>query len=651
MGKPKETNYQEQVDAKLAALTAQSGCYLFKDANDEIIYVGKAKSLRARVRSYFQSSSSDERYFIPILREVVADLETVVTATEKEAAVLENELIKKHQPRFNVKLRDDKDFLCLKLDRKREWPRLDLVRRPKADGARYFGPYHSATSARRTLHLVNKHFQLRTCTDAELKSRRRPCLQYQIKRCPAPCVYEVARDWYDEQVRAVELFLDARHDELTRELDEKMHEASEELEFEVAAIYRDQLKAVESIRQQQRVVSVQRIDQDVLGIYREAEMVELVLMLVRKGHVTDSQSFSLGRSELPDEEVLSHFLTQYYAPDTHLGTVPDEIILPVRPDAVQGLADWLSETRNKRVKVVVPSKGNKRRLLEMAVDNAAHAFKEKQRSSEEIDARLEDLRKKLRLETLPRVIECCDISHHGGGDAVGSVVCLRDGAPDRKRYKIFRIKTTDTGDDYAAISEVLARRFRRGRQAREGDPNGDWDLPDLFVVDGGRGQLGVALTAARDLGLHDLPIVGLAKERESVTGEKLVDRVYLPGQKNGIQLRPTSAALYFLAHARDEAHRFANVGRKKVGKKRSLKSELDDIRGIGPVAKKALLRVLGSMDAVRAAGDEQILAVPGVTKRHLTALRKALGASEQHVAGDGDRGEDADGDGEHHRGT
>ncbi len=662
MGKPKENIYEERLEQKLAALTAESGCYLFKDAKDAIIYVGKAKSLRSRVRSYFQASSSDERYFLPILRSVVADLETVVTTSEKEAAVLENELIKRHQPRFNVKLRDDKDFLCLKLDSKKEWPRIELVRRPKADGARYFGPYHSATSARRTLHLVNKHFQLRTCTDGELASRRRPCLQYQIKRCPGPCVYEVSRAWYAEQVRSVELFLDARHDELTRELHARMEVASENLEFELAAIYRDQVRAVESIRQEQRVVSVQRIDQDVLGIYREGEMIELVLMMVRKGHVTDTQSFSLGRSELPDEEVLAHFLTQYYASETHVAALPDEIVLPVRPDAVQGLADWLSETRHKRVSVIVPSKGGKRRLLEMAVHNAEHAFKEKQRSSEEVEARLEDLQKKLRLPTLPRLIECCDISHHQGHDAVGAVVCLRDGAPDKKRYRSFRIQTAAEGDDYAAIYEVLARRFRRGRQSADGEASGDWELPDLFVVDGGRGQLNVALTAARDLGLHDLPIVGLAKERESATGERLVDRVYLPGQKNGILLRPQSAALYFLAHARDEAHRFANVGRKRAGKRRSLKSELDDIRGLGPATRKALLAVLGSVAGVRAASDEHILAVPGVSRRHLTALRKVIAApgapstaarseppSEPHVASDGGDGEQADGDGEHER--
>ena len=632
-----------QLDAKLRSLTADSGCYLFKDSAGDIVYVGKAKSLRARVRSYFQSGSSDERYFIPMLRGIVADVETLVTSGEKEAAVLENELIKKHQPRFNVKLRDDKDFLCLRIDPKTDWPRLETVRRPSADGARYFGPYHSATSARRTLHLVNKHFQLRTCSDAELKSRKRACLQYQIKRCPAPCVYEVDRDWYAEQVRSVELFLGARHDELSSELGQRMQRAAEDFEYELAAMYRDQLRAVESVREKQRVVSVRRINQDVIGSYREGERIEIVLMMVRQGHVTDSRSFSL-ESELPDEEVVAGFLNHYYGRlsevDGSIGpsdVLPDELVLPVRPDAISGLGDWLSERRGKKISVVVPKQGPRRRLLELALDNAAHAFREKQRASDEIEAKLEALRERLRLPITPHVIECCDISHHGGGDAVGAVVCLRDGEPDKSRYRSFRVRTTASGDDYAAIYEVLARRFRRGRDAGSdlgdaADPSQgagvDWELPDLFVVDGGRGQLNVALTAARDLGLHELSIVGLAKERETVSGDKVVDRIYLPGQKNGILLRPGGAPLYLLARARDEAHRFANVGRERSGKKRKLRSELDGIRGIGPATRKALLTELGSMDGVRAADDEHILAVPGVTRRHLAALRKVVPAPE-----------------------
>ncbi|WP_437951755.1 excinuclease ABC subunit UvrC [Sorangium sp. So ce296] len=707
--------------AKLASLPTKPGCYLFIDKTGAVVYVGKAKSLRSRVRSYFQESGSDARYFIPILRKIVADLETVVTATEKEAAVLENELVKQHKPRFNVKLRDDKDFLCLKLDTQKEWPMLETVRRPAPDKARYFGPYHSATSARRTLHLVNKHFQLRTCSDAEMASRRRPCLQYQIKRCLAPCVMDVDRELYTEMVRSVALFLEGRHDELTGELTARMRDASRELEFERAAIYRDQLRAVEAVREAQRVVYVKDVDQDVVGLYREGTLVEVEVIMVRQGRVTDTLSFSLRNMELPDDEVLGGFLNEYYGVAST--TIPDEVLVPVLPDGAEGVAEWLSDRRGRKVTLFVPQRGPRVDLLKMANENAAHAFREKQRSSDDLEARLEELRERLRLPTLPRRIECCDISHLGGGDTVGSIVALLDGQPDKKRYRSFNVKSVADGDDYAAMYEVLARRFRRGKAARpasppavaddaesgaapgapeaavsdlpEGDaaegaaddaieneaPEGEaieadaaeatfdpasagdappeteaalapataerqaagsaseapksaqsggaeWDLPDLLVVDGGRGQLQVALSAARDLGLHGLPIVGLAKERETQSGEKLVDRVYLPGQKNGIPLRSTSSALFFLARARDEAHRFANHARKRLGKARRLRSEIEDIPGLGSAVRTALLRELGSLEGVRRATDAQILAVTGVTKRHLSALRKVIPSPE-----------------------
>lgn len=728
------------VAAKLASLPTKPGCYLFIDKTGAVVYVGKAKSLRSRVRSYFQESGSDARYFIPILRKIVADLETVVTATEKEAAVLENELVKQHKPRFNVKLRDDKDFLCLKLDPQKEWPMLETVRRPAPDKARYFGPYHSATSARRTLHLVNKHFQLRTCSDAEMASRRRPCLQYQIKRCLAPCVMDVDRELYTEMVRSVALFLEGRHDELTGELTARMRDASRELEFERAAIYRDQLRAVEAVREAQRVVYVKDVDQDVVGIYREGTLVEVEVILVRQGRVTDTLSFSLRNMELPDDEVLGGFLNEYYGVAST--TIPDEVLVPVLPDGAEGVAEWLGDRRGRKVALFVPQRGPRVDLLKMASENAAHAFREKQRSSDDLEARLEELRERLRLPTLPRRIECCDISHLGGGDTVGSIVALLDGQPDKKRYRSFNVKSVADGDDYAAMYEVLARRFRRGKAARSASPQpaadgeaaalgtseaaasdegereqaerdatesdaverdttardaseldeaesdlavtddaesdeaesdvvdeelglvaasdappeetaevpataerrtgasaeeapksaqsggSEWDLPDLLVVDGGRGQLQVALSAARDLGLHGLPIVGLAKERETQAGEKLVDRVYLPGQKNGIPLRSTSSALFFLARARDEAHRFANHARKRLGKARRLRSEIEDIPGLGSAVRTALLRELGSLEAVRRATDAQILAVTGVTKRHLSALRKVIPSPE-----------------------
>ncbi len=630
LGSARAMTLPDAVLEKLGALPARPGCYVFRDSKGEPLYIGKAKSLRARVKSYFQDGSSDERGFIPLLRRQVADLETIVTGTEKEAAILENSLIKESRPRYNVKLRDDKEYLTLKLSLSQEWPRLELVRRPDKDGARYFGPYHSATAARRTLHLVEKHFQLRTCSDRELANRSRPCLQFQIKRCPAPCVMDVDREHYAQQVRAVSLFLDGRHDELSAELKERMRAASSAMEYELAATYRDQLRAVELVREAQRVVSVTDRDQDVLGLYREGDLVELSVLYVRSGRVIDTASFSHARVDAPDDEIVAAYLREHYAGEGGAELVPHEVIVPLLPEGADGVAEWLAEqrhsdgTRLRRVELLAPARGSRKKLLDFAMENARHAFEEKRRAADDIDERLAKLQQRLRLPTLPRRIECCDISHLGGTDTVGAVVALENGVPDKKRYRTYKVKSVADGDDYAAMAEVLARRFRRGRAAAEGD-DGDkteWELPDLFVVDGGRGQLAVALTAAQDLGLHDLSVVGLAKEKESPLGEKLVDRVYLPGQKNPIPLRPQSPELFLLARARDEAHRFSNRGRKKSGKKRSFESELDRIRGVGPKTRQALLKHLGSVAAIKKANDADILAVPGVGKRQLQALRE-----------------------------
>jgi excinuclease ABC subunit C len=665
-----ETAPVQDFEAKLALLPTQPGCYVFRDTAGEALYVGKAKSLRSRVRSYFQDAGSDTRAFIPFLKKEVADFETIVTATEKEAAILENSLIKERKPRYNVKLRDDKEYLSVRLSTDHPWPRLELVRKPQPDGARYFGPYHSATAARRTLHLVERHWKLRTCSDRDLASRKRPCLKFQIKRCDAPCVYPVDRELYAEQVRSVGLFLEGRHDELGKVLEERMRTASEALEFELAATYRDQLAAVELVREAQRVVSVTDRDQDVLGMYREGDLVEFVLLVVRAGRVVDTATFSNRRVEIPDDELVASFLREHYGEgksgEAH---IPDEVIVPVLPEGAEGVAEWLTERRvaltpegERRpgaVEIVPAQRGTRRKLLDLARENARHAFEEKRRAETDIDERLARVQDRLRLPTLPRRIECVDISHLGGEDTVGAVVSIENGKPDKKRYRTYRVKTTSGGDDYGAIREVLDRRFRRGRDARDpsreelnaeaaletelaagsggaGAPphsetaapphneTADWQLPDLFVVDGGRGQLGVALAAAHDLGLHDLAIVGLAKERESVLGEKFVDRVYLPGQKNPVPLRPNSAELFLLALARDEAHRFANRGRKQTGKRRRFESELDSVSGIGPKTRTALLTTLGSVEALKSATDEAILAVPGVTARHLKALRAWL---------------------------
>jgi len=692
MSEPTVSDLPENVEQKLDGLPVTPGCYLFLDQHGGVLYVGKAKSLRARVRSYFQAGSSDTRAFIELLPRLVFDLETFVTTTEKEAAILENSLIKEHRPRLNVKLRDDKEFLTLRLDARVPWPRLELVRRPAPDGARYFGPYHSATAARRTLHVVERYFQLRTCSDRELSNRKRPCIQYQMKRCPAPCCLEVDREEYQRQVETVGLFLAGRQDELGQALDTRMRSAARELNFEVAAHYRDRIDALGKLREKQRVVAVTDADQDALGIYREGDLVELSVVCVRQGRVVEILNVSHARTSLPPDEIVAGFLREHYGPGG-LGSslIPDEVLLPVLPEGADGVREWLDDRRELlaeergekrrpgRVLLTAPQRGPKADLLNLALENAAHAFAEKRRKTEDLEQRLLEVQRKLRLVTVPRRIECCDISHLGGEATVGSVVSLTDGQPDKKRYKSYRVRGVSDGDDYAAMYEVLLRRFARGRAAQadtdeavpgetasggaasgeaasaeaasgeaasgeaasaeaasgeaapaEGGERGEqdiWALPDLFVVDGGRGQLGVALAAAADLGLSGLAIVGLAKERESVTGDRYVDRVYLPGQKNPIPLRPNTPELFLLARARDEAHRFANVQRERLGKKRRFASRLDDVPGIGPKTRKVLLEAFGTVEQVAAASFEELSSVRGVSRSQARAVIEALRGS------------------------
>jgi excinuclease ABC subunit C len=612
----------EKLAEKLEGLPARPGVYLFKGADGQVLYVGKAKSLRSRVRSYFQSGNSDERIFLPRLVGETCDLETIVVGSEKEAAILENSLIKEKQPKYNVKLRDDKEFLTLRLDPTRTWPRLDLVRRPAPDKARYFGPYSSATAARRTLHLVNKHFQLRTCTDRELHSRTRPCLQYQIKRCPGPCVYEVDQQGYSEQVTRVSWFLEGRHDELSKQLEQRMLEHSRALQFEQAATCRDQLQAVENLRSEQRVVAVSDSDQDVLGIYREGDLVELSLLCVRSGRVVSVSSFSAPRVEADDQELVAAFLREQYQGETHT-VAPDEILVPVAPDGIEGVEEWLTETRGapRKVRILAPERGPKRKLIDLAQENAEHAFREKQREGQDVQARLERLQLRLRLPTVPYRIECLDISHLGGQDAYGALVVVENGKPKPKDYKAFRVHPETPGDDYAAILEVLRRRFARGQRAAKGDT---WELPDLLLVDGGRQQLAQAEAAAAELGLTDLPLAGLAKERELAGGQQVIDRVYLPGQKNPVPLRSNSPELFLLALARDEAHRFSNYRRERAGLRRRLVSTLDEVNGIGAKSRTALLRHFADVAHVFAASDEELLAVRGITRRQVAALRAYL---------------------------
>ncbi|MBP9113806.1 MAG: excinuclease ABC subunit UvrC [Polyangiaceae bacterium] len=643
---------RQEVMEKLAVLPVSPGVYIFRGEGDLVLYIGKATSLRQRVRSYFQASTSDTRYFIPLLETTLHELETIVTRTEKEATILENELIKQYKPAYNVRLRDDKEYLSMRLDKRHEWPRLDVVRKPKDDGAKYFGPFPSATTARRTLRLVNKHFQLRTCSDAELYGRKRACLQYQIKRCPGPCVYEVPADLYKANVRAVELFLSGKHDELSDEVRVRMKEAAESEAFEQAANFRDQLFAIERVRETQRIVSSDFGERDILGLYREGTQAEVARLQVREGKLRDVATFSFSDARLPDDELLAGFISEHYAGSTF--ERPSEILLPIEIEGREGVEAWLSEKNGMSVKVIVPKRGEKTELLKLAEENAVHAFQEKGRVASDREVELARLKEMLELSTLPKRIECVDISHLSGGDTVGAVVVMVDGELEKKLYRTFKVRGRNDGnlargDDYGAMYEVLSRRFRRGKASEEASvPEDDgWTLPDLLVVDGGKGQLAIAIAAAHDLGLHELSIVGLAKEKENRKGERVIDRIVRDGQKNTILVRPNSP-LVLLARLRDEAHRFSNKGRVKVGTSKRFRSVLDGAPGVGDKTRVKLLRTFQGIDRIRAATDEELKAA-GLTTPQVQAVRTALqanssaGTSVLTDAADGGTTEEAEG--------
>lgn len=597
----------EALRERLEGLPREPGVYLLRDRKGKVMYVGKARDLFARVRSYF-SRSGDSRSFVPLLAHLLGDVETVVTRSDKEALLLENSLIKLHRPRFNVMLRDDKSFLVLRIDPAHPWPRVDVVRRTKDDGARYFGPYDSATSCRQTLRFVNRHFHLRTCSDRDFASRQRPCLQYHIRRCPAPCVMEVSAEEYAGEVTAVELFLSGKRERLVEELREKMRAASQALEYERAAQLRDRVQAVERTLATQRVVLPGAVDIDAIGLHREGTSVDIAVLHVRGGKLLGHRAHHFAHQEFPDQEILPSFLAQFYGRGE---AIPDEVLLPMEVDAV-GLGEWLREKRGRRVELAWPRRGPRRDLLDIAARNAEVACLARSEEQAEVLGSLERVRDRLRLSRLPRRIECFDISHLMGVATVGSMVTLQDGQPDKSGYRRFRIRETGDSDDFASLYEVLSRRLRR---AKDADPR--WALPDLLVVDGGKGQLQVARTAMRDAGIDGgLDLASIAKDP---------DRVFLVGAKDPEPLRPNSAELYVLAQARDEAHRFAIGYHRKLRGRAALTSVLDDLPGVGMKRRRALLRHFGSLRHLRIAALDAVAEVPGMTRAAAQAVLRALG--------------------------
>ena len=585
------------------------GVYLMRDKKGEVVYVGKAANLRSRLRSYF-TLRADDRFFVRLLDHVLSDIEVVVTRNATEALLVEDQLIKTHQPRFNVKLKDDKNFLNIRLDTSHAYPRLEVVRRRRKDGARYFGPYASATSIRQTLRLVNRHFRLRTCTDSQLQNRSRPCLEYQIQRCPAPCVLDVPADDYAASVRQVQLFLEGRGDQLAKELRERMEGAATDMDFERAAHFRDQARAVERSLERQDVVLKGLVDLDVLGLAREGPHVAVHLQHVRHGRVCGAEAYKLGQNEAPDDVILGQFVDRYYS---RAQSFPPEILLQTEIEDADFYAEWLSECRaTGRVRLRVPKRGERRRLVDGAVRNARSTLRLDQDRASRAREVLIELQRRLRLRRFPERIECFDISNIQGTDPVASMVVFVDGEPDRGEYRRFHIRGQDTPDDFAMMREALSRRLRRSQA-------GDWEAPDLIVIDGGKGQLAIVQAVLAELGTPDVELVSLAKSRV-LAGDadddpaRSAERVFVPGVRDPIVLRQNSAPLYLLTRLRDEAHRFAITFHRQTRRKQRLASALDEIPGVGPSRRKALLRHFGSLSAVKAASAAELCEVSGISQ-------------------------------------
>ena len=558
---------------KLDTLPSSPGVYLMKDSTGNILYVGKGKDLRKRVHSYFREKEHQSPK-TRVLVSKISDLEFILTGSEKEALILESNLIKRHRPRYNVILRDDKRYLVLRLDPKERYPRLSLVRRIRQDGAHYFGPYASANAVRQTLKVLHGMFPLRQCSGTKFRQRARPCLNHQMGRCLGLCVGAISPEEYGPVVEQAVLFLKGRTQDLQEKLRQEMERAAERLEFEKAAMYRDRLNAVEKTLEKQLMVSARFRDQDVVGTHEAGDNLGLAVLFVRGGRMVGSRCFVFKKPQSSSSEVMRAFILQYYEQGK---PIPEEILTSEPLLEQELLAEWLSDLKGKRVGVRLPKRGEGRQLLALAAHNAANYLRsEMTRATDPIPA-LDRLRQRLGLESIPHRLECIDISNFRGKFPVGSLVVFRDGEPDKSAYRRYRIKTVDGIDDTAMMAEVLNRRFTDVRKEQT--------TPDLLVVDGGKAQLNQALAVLRELELADLvPVVALAKKPRTTTEAEAngTDRLYLPGRKNPLELKKDPPLLFLLRRLRDEAHRFAISYYQKRHRKQTLRSRLDEIRGIGP---------------------------------------------------------------------
>jgi len=573
----------------------EPGVYLFKDRSGKVLYIGKAKNLNKRIHSYF-SKGKDYPYKLSLILTNADTIEHIITATEKEALILEGNLIKKYRPRYNVILKDDANYPLLKLDINNRYPRLTIVRRMKNDGDLYFGPFTSASAVRSTLRLIGPVFPLRKCKTKGTPKRSRPCLNYQLGRCLGPCCLDVRVEDYQEIVDQVKLFLEGRSKELISQLREIMQKTSRGLNFEKAARVRDQIRAVEKTVERQAVVSTQMKDQDVIGLSRSDKEAGIVILFVRSGYMVGSRNYSIHCEWQNASEPLEAFLKQYYRDK---GFVPSEIILSDAIDDKRLISQWLTGMAGKKVSISVPSRGDKKKLVNMAVANAENMLLERQKSDQ--SAILEEAKSILHLRRKPAHIEGIDISNLKGELAVASLVTFVEGVPQKSDYRNYRIKEVEGIDDYAMIAEVIKRRLKKGQP------------PDLFVIDRGKGHQSVALKTINTLGLENPPdVISIAKADQGEPGA--IDKIYLPNRKNPLFLARNHPVLFLLMRLRDETHRRALSYYRKRSKKKLTGSELDRIPGVGPKRKKALLKYLGDLQSIARAQIEDLNGVPAINQ-------------------------------------
>ena len=588
---------------KLDDLPDAPGVYLYRDRNGRVIYVGKARSLKSRVRSYFQGSSTGQAPKTDALLDEIHDLEYIVTRTEVEALILENNLIKKDRPRFNIRLRDDKNFPYLKMTTNERFPRVVLVRRARLDGNAYFGPYVPASAARRSIQMVARQFKVATCYLENMDGRRpRPCLLYQLNQCLGPCASLVDEKEYGQAGADARLFLEGRNRDLVTSLREKMQKASDDERFEAAAHYRDLVRSLEITSDKQRIASVGLEEEDSVAFHREGDIASVQVFQMRQGHVQARREFSFEGIREEDAEFLASCLTRYYE---SVDFIPETICVPLTPASPEVLVEWLSEKKGSKVTLLVPQRGPRRRLLDTAAKNARISFEAMFRAPHTHGVEiLEGLQEALGLDEPPHRIECFDISHIQGSDQVASLVVWEAGRPKRADFRRFKIRTLEGSDDFAAMAEVVGRRYTR--LLKEGKP-----LPDLVLIDGGKGQLSSAVAVLDRLGVGHVPVAAIAKREEEL---------FLDGRQESVRIPHDSPILHLVQRIRDEAHRFAVTYHRKVRSRRTLQSELLEIDGVGPRRARLLLRRFGSVQGVR---DAAVEAVAQAVGRDLAVAIKA----------------------------